>query len=73
MKCPDYGSEMVKLKGNGRFECKNESCPVIEVRAQKRKGGGHNRFPRQHNGLAHHAQAEAKEGSCFARGAIRLL
>lgn len=31
---------MVKLKGDGRFECRNETCPVIEVRVRKRKGGG---------------------------------
>jgi len=36
MKCPDCGFEMVKLKGNGRFECRNESCPVIEVRVRKK-------------------------------------
>lgn len=38
MKCPDCGSRLVRLKGNGRYECRNERCPVIEVRVSRRKG-----------------------------------
>lgn len=38
MKCPDCGSRLVGLKCNGRYECRNEKCPVIEVRVSRRKG-----------------------------------
>ena len=34
MTCPDCGSAMVKLK-NARYECRNENCPVIEVRPRR--------------------------------------
>ena len=39
MKCPDCGSRLFRLrKERNRYECRNERCPVIEVRLSRQKG-----------------------------------